>query len=100
MKYISEAGHITAQPRPNAKVMTGATPKRSPSARGNASSGFRRSQARSAQSAERNYQRYLMLARAEALTGDRFTAEGYFQHAEHYFRSMAENANEAQKEEF
>ena len=39
-------------------------------------------------SAQRNYERYLLLAHAEALTGDRITAENYFQHAEHYFRSM------------
>jgi hypothetical protein len=93
MKYISETKHVAAQPRPNAKVMTGATPRRSQPARRNESSGFPRSPTRNAQSAERNYQRYLMLARAEALAGDRITAEGYFQHAEHYFRSMAENAN-------
>ena len=90
MKYISEAKHVAAQSRPKAKVMTGATPRRSP-ARTNDSSGFPRSLARNAESAERNYQRYLMLARAEAVAGDRITAEGYFQHAEHYFRSMAQN---------
>jgi hypothetical protein len=44
-----------------------------------------------AQNAQRNYERYLALARAEALTGDRIVAENYFQHAEHYFRSMGEN---------
>jgi hypothetical protein len=46
-----------------------------------------------AQNAQRNYERYLTLARAEALAGDRIVAENYFQHAEHYFRSMAENPN-------
>jgi hypothetical protein len=34
-----------------------------------------------------------MLARAEAVAGDRIAAESYFQHAEHYFRSMANNEN-------
>jgi hypothetical protein len=91
MKYTSKAKRVAAQPRPNAKVMTGATPRRSQSARRSESSGSPRSQARNAQSAEKNYQRYLMLARAEALAGDRVAAEGYFQHAEHYFRSMANN---------
>ena len=43
---------------------------------------------RDPQNAQRNYERYLALARAEALTGDRIAAENYFQHAEHYFRSM------------
>ena len=50
-------------------------------------------QARNSQNAQRSYERYLVLARAEALTGDRIAAENYYQHAEHYFRSMTENAN-------
>ena len=57
------------------------------------SSGFPRPQARKAQNAQRNYERYLALARTEALAGDRIVAENYFQHAEHYFRSMQENAS-------
>ena len=36
--------------------------------------------------AQRNY---LELARAEALTGNTVGAENYYQHAEHYFRSMS-----------
>jgi hypothetical protein len=40
------------------------------------------------QNAQRNYERYLALARAEALNGDVVGAENYYQHAEHYFRSM------------
>jgi Domain of unknown function (DUF4167) len=39
--------------------------------------------------AQRNYQRYLELARAEALTGNTVGAENYYQHAEHYFRSIS-----------
>jgi hypothetical protein len=73
--------------------MTRAGAQRTRPARRNKSSGFPRSPARSAQSAERNYERYLALARAEALAGDRIAAENYFQHAEHYFRSMAKDAN-------
>jgi hypothetical protein len=82
MKHISELKPAAAQPRPNAKV-----PRR------NEPFGFPRPQARNAQSAQRNYQRYLALARAEALAGDRIVAENYFQHAEHYFRSLGENPN-------
>ena len=86
MKNISEPKPVAAQPR------TGATPRRpQPARRRNESSGFPRSQARNEQSAERNYERYLLLARAEALTGDRIAAENYFQHAEHYLRSMSNN---------
>jgi hypothetical protein len=50
-------------------------------------------QARNAQNAQRNYERYLALARTEAQAGDRILAENYFQHAEHFFRSMRENPN-------
>jgi len=86
MKNISELKPAAAQPR------TGATPRRpQPAHRRNESSGFPRSQARNEQGAERNYERYLLLARAEALTGDRIAAENYFQHAEHYLRSMSNN---------
>jgi hypothetical protein len=31
----------------------------------------------------------LALARAEALAGNTVAAENYYQHAEHYFRSMS-----------
>ena len=42
----------------------------------------------SGQSARRNYERYLELARAEAVVGNPVGAENYYQHAEHYFRLM------------
>jgi hypothetical protein len=93
MKYISELKPVAAQPRPNAKVITNAMPLRSQPARRNKPSGFPRLQAGNAQNAQRNYERYLALARTEALAGDRIMAENYFQHAEHYFRSMRENPN-------
>jgi hypothetical protein len=41
------------------------------------------------QDAQRNYERYLALARAEAQSGNTVGAENYFQHAEHYYRSMS-----------
>ena len=41
--------------------------------------------------AQRNYERYLALARAEAQSGNTVAAENYYQHAEHYFRSMSSN---------
>jgi len=40
------------------------------------------------QNAQKKYERYLALARAEALIGNTVGAENYYQHAEHYFRSM------------
>jgi hypothetical protein len=52
-----------------------------------------RMQPRNAQNARASYERYLALARAKAVTGDRIEAENYYQHAEHYFRSMGEHTN-------
>jgi hypothetical protein len=40
--------------------------------------------------AQRNYERYLALAREAALNGDKVEMENYYQHAEHYFRVMRE----------
>jgi Domain of unknown function (DUF4167) len=36
------------------------------------------------------YEKYIVLARAAALTGDAVETENYYQHAEHYFRVMKE----------
>jgi Domain of unknown function (DUF4167) len=47
-----------------------------------------RPEPKSSQNAQRNYERYLALARAEAQTGNMVGAENYYQYAEHYFRSM------------
>jgi hypothetical protein len=35
-----------------------------------------------------SYERYLVLAHAEAQNGNTVAAENYYQHAEHYYRSM------------
>jgi hypothetical protein len=91
MKQISEPRPVTAQPRPNAKFIA-ATPRRSQPARKHQSFPSRGSRPGNAQGAERNYQRYLGLAHAETLAGDRVAAENYFQHAEHYLRLMAMDA--------
>jgi hypothetical protein len=91
MKYPSRPNPTFAQMRPNTKPMTSATARPSPPVRKNRPAGSSRPQAGEPQNAERNYQRYLALARAETLAGDRIMAENYFQHAEHYFRSMAKN---------
>ena len=52
-------------------------------------SGPRLPNPKSVQNAQQNYERYLALARAQALSGDPIAAENYFQHAEHYFRLMS-----------
>jgi hypothetical protein len=51
-----------------------------------------RAQARSSEGARTTYERYLALARAKALAGDRIEAENYYQHADHYLRSIGEDA--------
>jgi hypothetical protein len=43
---------------------------------------------KASQNAQRNYERYLAFARAEAQAGNSIGAENYYQYAEHLFRSM------------
>ena len=43
--------------------------------------------------------KYLALARDASTLGDRVTAEGYFQHAEHYFRVMTANGQDRDERE-
>lgn len=38
--------------------------------------------------AQASHERYLALARAKALAGDRIEAERYYQYAEHYLRQI------------
>ena len=52
---------------------------------------------KSFQTAQRNYERYLALAQAEALSGNVIGAENYYQHAEHYFRSMSADRGTARE---
>ena len=40
--------------------------------------------------AKRSHDRYMALARAATVAGDRVEAENWHQHAEHYFRLMRE----------
>jgi hypothetical protein len=67
--------------------------RRSQPTQGNQPTGFIRPQSRNVQNFQRSNERYLSLARAEALAGDRIAAENYFQYAEHYFRAIRENRN-------
>jgi hypothetical protein len=43
--------------------------------------------------AQRNYGRYIALAKDAASRGDRIESENCHQHAEHYFRAMREQEN-------
>ncbi len=42
--------------------------------------------------AKRSYERYIALARDAASAGDAIESENYYQHAEHYLRTMREHA--------
>ena len=54
-----------------------------------------RPEPRGHQNARRSYERYLALAQAQAQAGDIVGAENYYQHAEHYFRSMSSDQEAA-----
>jgi hypothetical protein len=69
----------TRPPRPAESFAAGSKPWKSSALR---------SEPKHSQNGQRNYERYLALARAEALIGNTVGAENYYQHAEHYFRSM------------
>jgi phosphoglycolate phosphatase-like HAD superfamily hydrolase len=63
-------------------------------ARGNRSrSSSARPESNVGQGAKRSYERYLALARAETQAGNVIEAENYYQHAEHFFRSMGIDVN-------
>jgi hypothetical protein len=68
--------------------MNDAKPPRSFAGRSNrrAQNGDRSGSAQSRNA--KDYERYLALARAETQLGNTVAAENYYQHAEHYFRSM------------
>jgi Domain of unknown function (DUF4167) len=70
----------THQPRPAASFAPRSRRRTSNAAR---------PESKGSQNAQRNYERYLALAQAESQAGNLIAAENYYQHAEHYFRSMS-----------
>jgi hypothetical protein len=86
MKPTSEVRRGAAEPRLKAKMRRKPQMRKAkhavPNDLANKSSG----------NAQRNYERYVALANAAGLKGDQIAAENYFQHAEHYLRSMHENS--------
>ena len=82
---------------PQRQSLSGRLPRRAASfaARSNRwTSNATHSETKSSQDAQKNYERYLALARAEAQIGDIVGAENYYQYAEHYFRSMRSDSAE------
>jgi hypothetical protein len=77
-------------------IMNVHQPKRAASfaaRRNRSTSNSARPESKVGQSAQRSYERYLALARAEAQAGNAIGAENYYQHAEHFFRSMGVDVN-------
>jgi hypothetical protein len=75
----------------NKGIMTVQTGQRRPSAAQSRRRphGVNRSTPNSANGAQKHYERYIALARAEDQNGNTVAAENYYQYAEHYFRSMS-----------
>ena len=88
-RAIQDGSKINMNPRPpRSSGSFNARPKRWDS---NGS----RDRPRGVQNAQRSYERYMAMAQAEILNGDVVAAENYYQHAEHYLRSMSSDAETA-----
>ena len=92
MKALSERKPAATQPLAVMKTATFAMPQRAQTGKSGVAR-FPHPKLPTTQNAQRNYERYLELARAEMLRGDQIAAENYLQHAEHYLRSMREQAH-------
>ena len=83
-------GPKTSTRRPNQAASFGVRAKHWTSSGARPESrGSQNAQRNGSQNAQRNYERYLALAQAQAQSGDIVGAENYYQHAEHYYRSMS-----------
>ena len=84
------------KPRPNRQGPNGHRPRGHANGHANPrpyNGGNGRSIGRSSGNPKQAMERYLALAREALTLGDRVTAEGYFQHAEHYYRVMTEDTD-------
>ena len=91
MKAPFKPNPAAARPRPKSRA--GDVLRRAASLPNSRPERPRSSDAMDPRKAQRNYETYLTLARAEQLKGDPIAAENYLQHAEHYFRSMHASSN-------
>lgn len=76
MQNVRKTNMNARQPRPAASFAAGSKRWTSSAARPGS------------QNAQRNYERYLTLARAETQTGNMVGAQAYYQYAEHFHRLM------------
>ena len=84
MQNGSETNMNIRQPRPASSFV--ARPNRS-------NPNSTRTRSNGNQNAQTRYAQYLELARAEARSGNTIGAENFYQHAEHYFRTIADSTN-------
>jgi hypothetical protein len=89
MNEIRNKNFRTNRARPAGDRRNGAPPNRQRQGPGQG-----RQQGNGSGNAQRNYERYLALAREAALSGDNVEMENCYQHAEHYFRVMKERTND------
>ena len=90
MNEIRNKNYRTNRPRPAGDRRNGAAPKRI----GQQRPAQGRQNGNGSGNAQRNYERYLALAREAALSGDNVEMENCYQHAEHYFRVMKERTTD------
>lgn len=83
-------GHLKAKPTKRKGDASKRAAPRSQSKPGRAQAGRRRTDTPA--NSTSSFARYQALAQAAARSGDAIEAEYYYQHAEHYFRVMAEQA--------
>jgi len=76
---------IAALPRPNANIAANTVWQRQ---KNFGTSGLDRPDTKATQDPRLKYQQYVTLAVAKTQAGDLIAAENYYQHAEHYLRSM------------
>jgi hypothetical protein len=75
-RVLQNPRHRTGNPHP----APGLVPFRRTASRNRTSDGFANT--------KWHYHRYLALAQAAALSGDAVAAQNFYQHAEHFFRTM------------
>ena len=85
MNEIRNKNYRPNRPRPTGDRRSGGPPKRLHHGPGQG-----RPNGNGSANAQRNYERYMALAREAALSGDNVEMENCYQHAEHYFRVMKE----------
>jgi hypothetical protein len=95
MNDARNGNHRPNRPRPGGSRPNGGSPnyrQRQMSGGGGGGQRHQNGNRPNSGSAQRNYERYISLAREASLSGDNVEMENCYQHAEHYLRVMKERA--------